>query len=220
AATFAMGEALGPRLGHLRDHLGSSGEMYRALRGVVMPAEFSGIAGARILDAGDALERVAGCENRILAASEHESPEAATSRLETTVYMRAQLLRDADAMSMAHGLEIRVPFVDHELAQAVWPDLAAYPSLLHHKRMLRDQLAGTIPSDVLKRRKRGFTLPFDTWMRGSLGDFVRAGLADLEAERWVTPGLADRTWAAWHQGKMHWSRPWMLAVLGRFLKDA
>ncbi|HUE88535.1 MAG TPA: asparagine synthase (glutamine-hydrolyzing), partial [Vicinamibacterales bacterium] len=47
AATFAMGEALGPRLGHLRDHLGSSGEMYRALRGVVMPAEFSGIAGAR-----------------------------------------------------------------------------------------------------------------------------------------------------------------------------
>jgi hypothetical protein len=57
-------------------------------------------------------------------------------------------------------------------------------------------------------------------MRGPLADFVRTGLADLEDERWVAPGVPDRTWHAWRNGSMHWSRPWMLAVLGRFLKDA
>lgn len=220
AATVAMGAAKRPRVRHLSDHLGSAGEIYRALRGVVMPAEFADVAGARILDAAGAVQRVTDCEDELLTARGHETPAATTARLETTIYMRSQLLRDADAMSMAHGLEIRVPFVDHELAHAVWPDLGAYPALLHRKRLLRDQLAGKIPSHVLNRRKRGFTLPFDTWMRGPLGDFVRAGLADLEAERWVAPGVPDRTWQAWRNGAVHWSRPWMLAVLGRFLEDA
>ena len=220
SAGFTMNRGLRPRLRHLADHLGASGEMYRALRGVVMPGEFAGVAGDRILNAAGATERVAEYERQWLSPSASETPEAATSRLEATMYMRSQLLRDADAMSMAHGLEIRVPFVDHELAQAAWPDLARFPRLLQGKRLLRDALAGKVPADVLTRRKRGFTLPFETWMRGPLGDFVRAGLADLEAEQWVAAGVADRTWQGWSGGAMHWSRPWTLAVLGRFLKDA
>jgi len=220
AAGLTMGKAQRPRLRHLADHLGSPGEMYRALRGVVMPAEFPGFAGERILNAPGAADRLDECERHWLDVDGVETPEAATSRLEATMYMRSQLLRDADAMSMAHGLEIRVPFVDHELTQAVWPDLGSFPALLRRKRLLRNELAGKVPVDVLKRGKRGFTLPFDRWMRGPLGDFVRDGLTDLEAERWVAAGVADRTWHAWSDGAMHWSRPWLLAVLGRFLKDA
>jgi asparagine synthase (glutamine-hydrolysing) len=219
AAGITMGTAMRPRLRHLADHLDSPGEMYRALRGAVMPAEFAGIAGDRILNDAGAVERVAEHERQWLTSDQSETPEAATSRLESTMYMRSQLLRDADAMSMAHGLEIRVPFVDHQLARAVWPDLAGFRPLLQGKQLLRDELAGKIPDEVLKRRKRGFTLPFETWMRGPLGEFVRASLTDLEAERWVAAGVADRTWQAWGQGAMHWSRPWTLAVLGRFLKD-
>jgi asparagine synthase (glutamine-hydrolysing) len=220
AAGITMGTAMRPRLRHLADHLDSPGEIYRALRGAVMPAEFSGIAGDRILNDAGAIDRVTGHERQWLRADHSETPEAATSRLEATMYMRSQLLRDADAMSMAHGLEIRVPFVDHQLARAVWPDLGNFRPLLQSKQLLRDELAGKVPAEVLTRRKRGFTLPFDTWMRGPLGDFVRASLADLEADRWVAAGVADRTWQAWAEGAAHWSRPWTLAVLGRFLRDA
>jgi Asparagine synthase. len=54
--------------------------------------------------------------------------EGDVARLETRVYLGSQLLRDLDAMSMAHSLEVRVPFVDHELLGEVWPDLGSIPA--------------------------------------------------------------------------------------------
>jgi len=85
---------------------------------------------------------------------------------------------------MAHGLEVRVPFVDHVLLEAVWPDLGAHPSLLRNKRLLHETLARPLPRAAVDRPKQGFTLPFAKWMSGELQPFVRSGMAHL-ASSWL-----------------------------------
>ena len=87
--------------------------------------------------------------------------------LELQLYMRNQLLRDADVFSMANSVELRVPFLDLRLLQAA---LAIAPE--HHFaggagkritwRILRD-LAG---EEIPQRRKMGFTFPWQQWLRG------------------------------------------------------
>jgi asparagine synthase (glutamine-hydrolysing) len=123
-------------------------------------------------------------------------------------------------MATAHGLEVRVPFVDHELIDAIWPALGAHPELQRHKRLLSETLASPLPPSIVNRSKQGFTLPFETWLRGPLAPVVRAGLSQLGVDGWLAPGVPDAIWRSWQDGTSHWTRPWGLAVLGHFLTGA
>lgn len=196
---------------------------YRALRGVFMPEELGALAGPALRDhAGwtEALSGLAAAERRVFAAAGPETPVAAVARMELCGYLGAQLLRDVDVMSMAYGLEVRTPFVDHELQQAIWPSLGAHPRLLRGKRLLHETLAAPLPAAVTRAPKRGFTLPFAVWMRGPLAAPVRDGIELLVRRQWVDAAAASRVWAEWEHGQAHWSRVWALGVLGRFLEHA
>jgi len=118
---------------------------------------------------------------------------------------------------MAHGLEVRVPFVDHALVASVWPRLALPRDLMTGKRLLAEALDRPLPEAIVRHPKQGFTLPFARWMEGDLAPFVRDGMRRLSDAGWVAPGVPDAAWASWRQGVSHWSRPWGLAVLGHFL---
>lgn len=90
------------------------------------------------------------------------TPREFISLFETTQYMRNQLLRDSDAMSMAHGLELRTPFVDRDFVKAVFrlaPDHRFQP----HKGILPAAVP-ELPTWLLSLPKRGFTLPFQHWI--------------------------------------------------------
>jgi asparagine synthase (glutamine-hydrolysing) len=92
------------------------------------------------------------------------------SYLELTRYLRHQLLRDSDVFSMAHGLELRVPWVDARLFDA----LASIPPavrLRQGKRLLLDAVPD-IPNWVRHQPKRGFRFPFDAWLQGAFGDLL------------------------------------------------
>ena len=95
------------------------------------------------------------------------------SRLELTRYMRNQLLRDSDVMSMASGVELRVPFVDSVLFERL-ARVPASERLRDRKGLLRAAVP-EIPDWVTRRPKRGFTLPLDRWFAhewaGSIHDF-------------------------------------------------
>jgi asparagine synthase (glutamine-hydrolysing) len=78
--------------------------------------------------------------------------------------MRNQLLRDSDWVSMAHSLEIRVPFVDSTLTEAVI-GLAAKGRLGEGKSLLPQVLAKPLPDRALRRPKTGFTVPTWRWLR-------------------------------------------------------
>lgn len=86
------------------------------------------------------------------------------SALEMSAYMRHQLLRDADWVSMAHSLEIRTPFVNTRLVQAVAPWLAAHPHLT--KRDVAAAIAPKLSSKMQKKLKTGFSVPVRDWLMG------------------------------------------------------
>ena len=118
-----------------------------------------------------------------------DDPRDVVSLLELTRYMRNQLLRDSDVYSMAHGLELRVPFVDVRLAESL-SSIPAGVRLRQGKQLLLEALP-EIPEWVRNQPKRGFRFPFQQWMEGHFGDLL------AEANR-VSPVRLDawyRTWA-------------------------
>jgi len=86
------------------------------------------------------------------------------SYLEVARYMRNQLLRDSDVMSMAWSLELRVPFVDVKLIGALQRIPARF-RLAPKKRMLLSAVP-EIPQWVRERPKQGFVFPFKEWLTG------------------------------------------------------
>jgi asparagine synthase (glutamine-hydrolysing) len=153
-----------------------------------------------------------------------ELPQDATnaiSILEMSRYMKLTLLRDCDVMSMAHSLEVRVPFVDVEVVRFVlslpgsWKVDPRRP-----KPLLLDALAPGIPDYVWNKRKMGFTLPFSTWIRGALGreisdTFQNDRLLDSCGLR---PEMVRRMWVDFqaNPASRRWSRPWSLYVLAKW----
>ena len=95
-------------------------------------------------------------------------PVNRVSYLESRCYMLNTLLRDSDFMSMSQGLEVRVPLIDHQLAKAVLALPGKWKLNGTPKKLLVDALAGSLPDEIVHRPKRGFTLPFEHWMRQEL----------------------------------------------------
>jgi asparagine synthase (glutamine-hydrolysing) len=143
------------------------------------------------------------------------------SLLELTGYMRETLLRDSDAFSMAHALELRVPFVDREVMGAAFAGVDCFElSDGEPKPLLAAAVRDLIPEDVWNRPKQGFVLPFADWMRGPLASEVGNALGD--ADRLDAVGLHPATvrdvWSRYLRGDagMTWSRPWALYALVRW----
>jgi asparagine synthase (glutamine-hydrolysing) len=143
------------------------------------------------------------------------------SYLESRCYMLNTLLRDADVMSMSQGLEVRVPLIDHHLAKMVLglpgrSKLNGVP-----KKLLVEALAGSLPQEIVSRPKRGFTLPFEHWMRQELRSEIEPVLAPKRLKAGPLGGLLDesyvqRVWNDFLGGTLSWSRPWSLYVLQRW----
>ncbi len=153
---------------------------------------------------------------RRLAAGQPAGLEArdAICWLESTVYMRNQLLRDADAMGMACSLEIRPPFLDEDLVALAW---RAGPSWRDGKRRLVGALGTLGPGDVLDHAKRGFTMPFDAWLRGPLRKQVHERLLALPPP--FDAHAVGELWARFEARptRVGWARPWALFVLSGYL---
>jgi len=143
------------------------------------------------------------------------------SYLESRCYMLNTLLRDADVMSMSHGLEVRVPLIDHQLARAVLALPGAWKLNRTPKHLLVESLAGSLPDEIVHRPKRGFTLPFERWMRQELRPEIEPVLYAKRISSGPLGGLLDgnqvqQVWQQFLHGTVSWSRPWSLYVLQRW----
>ena len=142
------------------------------------------------------------------------------SYLESRCYMLNTLLRDTDVMSMAHGLEVRVPLIDHLLAAR----LLALPGAWKlddntPKPLLVNALNGALPDEIVHRKKRGFTLPFEHWLLDELRTEVEHGLQNVASGPLASvldASAVQAVWNAFNLGKTSWSRPWSLYVLQRW----
>lgn len=144
---------------------------------------------------------------------------AEVSWAELTGYMRQMLLRDADQMSMAVSLELRVPFLDHELVEYVLglpeAEKKRFPG---PKGLLVEACRDLLPSSVHQRPKAGFVLPMNAWMLGPLGSFVEEGLRETVSRRLLPRKWVDEIQNAFRCGRLHWTRLWSIVVLGHFAK--
>lgn len=153
-------------------------------------------------------------------------------------FMGARLLRDSDAVAMAHSLEVRFPLIDNRLVEYVWNLPDAYK--VHHnlgmtelnkgfeqtlsyreggvKKLLFDAFEKELPTNFDKRSKRGFKMPFEKWMRGLLADRVNEGISKLSGTIF-TPQATQTLLSNWQNGKMAWNKAWALVVLQAWMEQ-
>jgi len=138
---------------------------------------------------------------------------AAVSWAEILGYMEPMLLRDTDQMSMAAGVELRVPFLDHRLVDFALSVPGCFKKGIP-KQLLIDAFSRDLPPEVWNRQRCGFVLPMDEWMRGPLREFTNDGLN--AAKRTLAPKWVDDAQRSFESRRLHWTRLWQIAVLGYY----
>jgi asparagine synthase (glutamine-hydrolysing) len=137
-------------------------------------------------------------------------------------YLVDDLLPKADRMSMAHGLEVRSPFLDHELAEFV---LRLPPSSrvrgMNLKRVLKAAVDDLLPPEIVDRRKKGFGVPLDRWFRSDLAPYAGSMLqsASSRVRDHLDPGVVDGLMETHRAGRAdHGETIWTLLTLESFLR--
>jgi asparagine synthase (glutamine-hydrolysing) len=155
-------------------------------------------------------------------------------------YMGNQLLRDVDAVSMAHSLEVRVPFLDRAVADTALslPDYAKLNDASQLgksgpysykksgiKRVLMDIGRPLLPKDFDSQPKRGFQLPLGAWMRGPLEDVLHETLSEerVRSRQLLDPravsAVKERFLASPAHPSRGWAKPWLLLMLELWCRE-
>ena len=143
-------------------------------------------------------------------------------------YTRNQLLRDIDACSMGHSLEVRVPLLDPVVADFAlslppsarlrpggdWLDPTAGYGRAGIKRVLVDIARPWLPESFFERPKRGFGLPLGDWLRGPLREVLRDTLSPETVRRrgLFDPAAVTGVLTELEAGARAWNGPWLLLM--------
>lgn len=195
SAAIDAGLGLHPKAAGLLQYGGDWAGAYLLRRSVYMPWELDELIDPALV--ADGLRRLAPLSH--IAAALHGARSLGdfdrVAALETALYMRNQLLRDADWAGMSHGVEIRVPYVDPFFLAALPPgdDLAR----VNAKDAVAEVPRPPLPAAIRERRKTGFVTPVGRWLQEAAG---------TPAEGTVDFSAASRRWAlhVWQSG---WATP-------------
>ena len=183
-----------PKLAGVPEFLGSLEGLYFLRRSLFLPSELPALLGADL--AREGLARLDGFPPGMTAAQARDGA-AAVGLLESTCYLRNQLLRDSDWASMGHSLELRTPLVDAKLLETLGPFVSGFTGGAG-KAMLARSPKKPLPDLIVNRPKTGFSLPMASWLSNSKHMRAEADLPLLTA-----PGTP-------------WARHWARALLGEF----
>ncbi|GAB2983553.1 asparagine synthase (glutamine-hydrolyzing) [Mucilaginibacter puniceus] len=174
---------------------------YLLLRGIFIPDDI-----AKILDADiNQVDEVLFSDGSYPSIKSYD--EQLASDFETNMYMQNQLLRDTDVMSMSHGLEVRVPFLDEEFIKVV-QSISPQIRFDNHppKKLLIDSFKELLPETVWNRPKMGFSFPLQQWMKQH---------ADISNENLYNNKTAKSIITQFKNGGVHWSKAFMLYQLNK-----
>ena len=162
AALARRSRHVSPKMGEILRHGSSYAGAYLVKRGRFLTSELPGVMGEELAREGIArLDLIRLLERAV--TPDPGTPYARVAALESSLYLRNQLLRDMDWASMAHSLEVRVPLVDAHLLRRLAPVLATRRG--RGKGILANAPRPPLPAEVRTRRKTGFTLPIKEWLR-------------------------------------------------------
>jgi len=197
AATAALAKGRHPKLRGIADFMGSLEGVYFLKRCLFLPAELPLLMGESCAREGLAL---LGCSSAGsppgVAPANAITPAAGVCLLDSTLYLRNQLLHDSDWASMAHSLELRTPLVDAALLHSL--------STVHSrfkdgagKRLLARSPARPVPDFIIHRPKSGFAVPMTEWLAAAAANRARSSIPLLAApgtpwtRRWAQTVLAE-----------------------------
>jgi len=215
AISFLPNAAKWSRVSDALDRPASLASAYLTRRGLFSPGEVKQLVHADVWAAAafDAVDHVAARAN----GNGVGDTFSWVSRAELRTYTHHQLLRDTDAMSMIHSLEVRVPLLDRQLVAL----LLKYPTMIktngneQPKPLLAKSLEGMLPSIVLNRRdKQGFTFPFAKWLNSEMQSKFHAVTDHVKTTLPINRDTFDHLLSQFAKGEIHWSRVWSIAALG------
>jgi asparagine synthase (glutamine-hydrolysing) len=169
---------------------------YLFLRGLFAPVDIARLLDADIKQINDILF----CSSDLNIKQRAYNKEQA-AWFEENVYMQNQLLRDTDVMSMSHGLEARVPFLDEDFQQMVKSITPLVRFNKKPKQLLIDSFKDYLPESIWNRPKMGFTFPLQIWMR----DFD-----EISNEHLYRNKFSKQVIKKFKNGQMHWSKAFAL----------
>lgn len=139
---------------------------------------------------------------------------------ELETYTRDVLLRDTDQMSMAHALEVRVPFFDYRLVAYVLSlrDTVKFPHT--PKQLLVNAMHPRLPREISARKKMGFSLPWEQWLRHELSGIAEEKFKYLADRKEFNSDAVFKKWGDFKKGdsRIGWSKIWMMVVLSDWLQ--
>jgi asparagine synthase (glutamine-hydrolysing) len=209
-----VAERLGPRrvTNALRFAAASDGSRHAMLREAFSPAA------RRALCRADVFPRKLDPTERVFAPPpDARDAVTAVSMIEINGYLVNTLLRDTDAMSMAHSLEVRVPYVDHrvvEFALALPGELKLGDGV--GKAVLRRALEDLLPAESTIAPKRYFSMPLTEWVAGPLLPRVREALGSSTAGSLFRPGAIAEVLRDAEKGRG--DRAWASAILAAWMQ--
>jgi asparagine synthase (glutamine-hydrolysing) len=184
---------------------GSSDRVYLTVRGFFAPDQV-----ARLMDMTQVELNAALAEQFGSLGAGDEASATAINYIEMKRYLHDQLLRDTDVFSMAHSIEVRVPYLDHVLVEKLWH---TSPSLKRDKVLNKPLLVRLIDDASVRqagqRPKLGFTFPMAHWMKTAAPE-----MQEMAETGSLTKTAVRECWRDFSQGRVHWSRAWALTVLG------
>ena len=149
--------------------------------------------------------------------ADRRDPVTAASLADLTTYLPCDLLTKVDIASMAHGLECRQPFLDHRVVElAIAMPVEFKQRLGRGKRILLKAFGDLLPRTVQRRKKMGFGIPLESWLRNELKQFTRDVLLDPVSlgRGYFRPGAVERLVDEHQAGlRNHSYRLWSLLVL-------
>jgi asparagine synthase (glutamine-hydrolysing) len=174
---------------------------YLLMRGLFVTHNIADLLDCSVKEVEEVLENINGYyDDRQLNGGNR------VSWFETDFYMQGQLLKDADCMSMWHGLEIRMPFLDKELMMMVGLiDEVIKFKTSRPKYLLLKSFEKELPQEIWKRKKQGFTFPFDGW------------LMENKLTQPVTND-EEKLYSRFQKKQINWSRYWCALLMNRFSK--
>ena len=134
--------------------------------------------------------------------------------IDINTWLAGDILVKADRMTMAHGLELRVPFLDRKV-MAVASRLAPQDKVTRDttKHALRRAMADLLPSAVVERPKLGFPVPIAHWLRDELYEFAHGLFRETDADRYIRRSVALDLLRRYRAGEdFDWRRLWILVT--------
>ncbi|TDG35312.1 asparagine synthase (glutamine-hydrolyzing) [Pedobacter changchengzhani] len=173
---------------------------YLFLRGIFSPRDISALLNCSLNHVDEVLQKI-----KIHAPVTLNSKEKA-SWMEMNIYMQNQLLKDTDMMSMQHGIEVRLPFLDQDLIKLMQhckSNLVFNKS--PKKALLIDAFENMIPEIIWNRPKMGFTFPFEIWLKQNKKDIKKDPQNKHEKE----------ILSAYQAGQLHWAKSLAIRLINK-----